>query len=329
MTVIWTHCLENAPRRVNHASASVDDQIYSFGGYCTGENYSTRIPIIIHSLNIITMEWHEVQHGFETSEEDVPFNRYGHTVVSNDNLIFLWGGRNDQRSCNVLYVFNAYTQTWSRPKVTGIKPAARDGHSATVSNGKMYIFGGFEDDIDRFSQDVHSLDLKTLTWEFVITRGNPPSWRDFHTLSCIGNKLYVFGGRSDHEGPFHTSREIYDDNLYSLDLSSKTWEKIAIHPDSFHCSPVGRRSHSAFVFKGMLYIFGGFNSIRKEHFNDMHRFDPETKTWSPVTTQGRAPCARRRQSCCLTGTKLYLFGGTRLVLKTFHFECFFKSVIEH
>lgn len=311
MTVIWTHCLENAPRRVNHASASVDDRIFSFGGYCTGENYTTRIPIIIHCLNTVTMEWHEVQHGYETCEEDVPFNRYGHTVVSDGHLVYLWGGRNDQRSCNVLFVFNAYSQTWSRPAVRGIKPAARDGHSATISNGKMYIFGGFEDDIDRFSQDIHVLNLQTFSWDFVLTRGIPPSWRDFHTLSCIGDKLYVFGGRSDNEGPFHTSREIYDDSLYSFDQKTSTWEKVRINPACISTGPVGRRSHSAIVFNNMLYVFGGFNSILKQHFNDLYRFNPETSEWTVVQTQGKAPCPRRRQSCCLIGSKLFLFGGTR------------------
>lgn len=35
--------------------------------------------------------------------------------------------------------------TWSRPTVHGVKPGARDGHSACVINNKMYIFGGYEE----------------------------------------------------------------------------------------------------------------------------------------------------------------------------------------
>ena len=47
----WTAHLFGAPRRVNHAAAAVGDCIYSFGGYCTGENYEDPKPIDIHIFN--------------------------------------------------------------------------------------------------------------------------------------------------------------------------------------------------------------------------------------------------------------------------------------
>lgn len=55
------------------------------------------------------------------------------------------------------------------------------------------------------------------------------------------------------------------------------------------------------------------------HYNDLWVLDPCTNAWSEVKTQvvcdngsgiGIGPSARRRQSCCLIGSKLYLFGGT-------------------
>ena len=36
----------------------------------------------------------------------------------------------------------------------------------------------------------------------------------------------------------------------------------------------------------------------------------ETRQWSIVFTDGKGPCARRRQCCCVVGSKVYLFGGT-------------------
>ena len=36
----------------------------------------------------------------------------------------------------------------------------------------------------------------------------------------------------------------------------------------------------------------------------------ETRRWSIVHTDGKGPCARRRQCCCVVGSKVYLFGGT-------------------
>lgn len=37
--------------RVNHAAVTVGQTVYSFGGYCTDENYAELRPIDIHILN--------------------------------------------------------------------------------------------------------------------------------------------------------------------------------------------------------------------------------------------------------------------------------------
>ena len=91
--------------------------------------------------------------------------RYGHTVIAWGDAIYLFGGRNDEAACNVLYRsfavpniiqgvflvwkpilnkcdslnseklfcrFDTNTFTWSRPKVFGDIPGERDGHSACV-----------------------------------------------------------------------------------------------------------------------------------------------------------------------------------------------------
>ena len=47
----WTVHLEGGPRRVNHAAVAVGDKIYTFGGYCTGEDYQTTRPMDVHVLN--------------------------------------------------------------------------------------------------------------------------------------------------------------------------------------------------------------------------------------------------------------------------------------
>lgn len=61
------------------------------------------------------------------------------------------------------------TNTWSIPSTTGRPPLAADGHSACVINDHMYIFGGFQDDTEKFGQTVHKLNLITHVWEEVET----------------------------------------------------------------------------------------------------------------------------------------------------------------
>jgi len=37
--------------------------------------------------------------------------------------------------------------SWSRPAVKGRPPAARDGHTACVIDSRIYIFGGYEEEV--------------------------------------------------------------------------------------------------------------------------------------------------------------------------------------
>lgn len=54
--------------------------------------------------------------------------------------------------------------------VHGEIPGARDGHSACIIGSCMYIFGGYENDENEFSQDVYVLNLSTMEWKYVRTK---------------------------------------------------------------------------------------------------------------------------------------------------------------
>ncbi|GLH07303.1 hypothetical protein R5R35_003214 [Gryllus longicercus] len=304
----WTVHLEGGPRRVNHAAVVVGDKIYSFGGYCTGENYHKRRPIDVHVLNTANYRWTALPLPEYGGDQflSVPYQRYGHTAVAYEDKIYIWGGRNDEYACNTLFCFDTVTLKWTCPEVTGPIPGARDGHSACIIDHCMYIFGGFEEYIDRFSQDVHALDFRTMKWRFVYTRGDPPSYRDFHSASAIGSNMYIFGGRGDLNGPFHSQEEHYCPDIMYLDTITGRWHR----PATSGRVPVGRRSHSAFVHREYLYVFGGYNGLWDEHYNDLHRFSPERNEWELVQTLGTSPSPRRRQSCLVVGEKVFLFGGT-------------------
>ena len=53
----WTVCLEGGPRRVNHAAVAIEYNIYSFGGYCTGDDFENTQPMDIHILNCGELRW--------------------------------------------------------------------------------------------------------------------------------------------------------------------------------------------------------------------------------------------------------------------------------
>jgi alkylated DNA repair dioxygenase AlkB len=68
---------------VNHAAVSIGDYIYSFGGYCSGEDYRLTRPMDVHMLNTNNLRWSLLP----TTKEKypaVPFQRYGELLIGFD-----------------------------------------------------------------------------------------------------------------------------------------------------------------------------------------------------------------------------------------------------
>lgn len=306
----WTLEFDGGPRRVNHASVSVRERcVFSFGGYCTGDEYAKLDKMDIHIFDLKILEW--IQLKMPNVEDDdyefVPYMRYGHTASAIGDKVYVFGGRNDKNgACNKIFCFDTSTFRWSAPAVSGHIPPARDGHSACVIGKKIYIFGGYVQRSECFSKDVYVLDTTTMTWSHPRVNGEPASWRDFHTATAIGRYMYIFGGRGDMLGQYHSNQEIYDNQVVVFDTETYSWHWIITNG----VSPIGRRSHSAVPYGQCIYIFGGYNGLEQKHYGDMYKFDTETRQWSKVNIPGNSPCPRRRHCCCFLDDKAVVFGGT-------------------
>ncbi|XP_060844195.1 kelch domain-containing protein 3 [Rhopalosiphum padi] len=308
----WTVHMYGGPRRVNHAAVAIGTSIFTFGGYCSGVDYKSFKPIDIHVLDTEKLKWWKLELNDDQDCKCVPFQRYGHTAVALGSNIYLWGGRNDNEVCNTLYCFNTITLKWTKPTVYGNVPVPRDGHSACIIQNCMYIFGGFQEHPSLFASDLYMLNFHSMVWSIVKTKGHPPSYRDFHTATAIDNKMYIFGGRGDWHAPRQTEKDKYCSNIYYLDTSTKKWIRPKIHGTK----PIARRSHSAFVYNGFLYIFGGFNKNKDLHFHDINRYDPVSSTWMKILPKGTPPCARRRQICQVVNDRVFISGGTSPLFPT-------------
>lgn len=80
----------------------------------------------------------------------------------------------------------------------------------------------------------------------IYIQGVSPVSRDFHTASAIGNRMYIFGGRSTNEeiinGPVNS--EFYCNKIMYLNTDTMKW----CTPSTLGYPPCGRRSHSAGQF---------------------------------------------------------------------------------
>ena len=108
------------------------------------------------------------------------------------------------------------------------------------------------------------------------SQGIPARWRDFHSATIIGTKMFVFGGRADRFGPFHSNNEIYCNKIRVFDTETNCW----LSTPSTQPLPEGRRSHSAcktqtqkitmmnnFVINSWKKFFSFWSEVSKKQFS--------------------------------------------------------------
>ncbi|KAF9930433.1 Negative regulator of mitotic exit [Linnemannia zychae] len=82
------------------------------------------------------------------------------------------------------------------------------------------------------------------------------------------------------------------------------WEVIEAQTES----PPARSGHSAAVYDGKIYIFGGADA--DYFYNDIWCFDTRALTWTPIPASGYLPTGRHGHSCTIVDGILYIFGGS-------------------
>lgn len=184
-------------------------------------------------------------------------------------------------------------------------PGNRWGHTCnSIRGGKLvYVFGGYGQDNCQ-TNDVFVFDTARQTWSKPMVKGNPPSPRDSHSCTTVGNNLFVFGG-TDGRDPLK--------DLHILDTGSNTW----ISPSFRGEGPEAREGHSAALVGKRLFIFGGCgksqessnDSSNEVYFNDIYILDTETLVWRRAMTSGKQPSPRDSHSCSSWKNKLIVVAG--------------------
>jgi N-acetylneuraminic acid mutarotase len=137
---------------------------------------------------------------------------------------------------------------WQRQHISsGPSPPPRSGHCACALGDKsMFVFGGNTTQVS--FNDLWELSISTSTWSQVrVSSGVSPSGRVGHTLTALGSRLLLLGGReyaTNHFDPF----------LHSFNIRSKTWSAVPLRGGNSV-----RTGHCATVHAGRLLVFGGLN----------------------------------------------------------------------
>jgi N-acetylneuraminic acid mutarotase len=138
-------------------------------------------------------------------------------------------------------------------------------------------------------------------WKELKPTGDIPTGRIGHTAVCNAEKgcLYVWGGVN--ETADRGSR--YMDDLFRFDIGTSTWHTVATNGEK----PCARAFHTAVLYRGLMYIFGGCNG--KGRFNRIFRMDPETGSCAILNTSGDPPTTRYCHTAVQYQASMIVFGG--------------------
>ncbi|XP_057423430.1 PWWP domain-containing protein 1-like isoform X2 [Lotus japonicus] len=196
-------------------------------------------------------------------------------------------------------VFDPKVATWSTLKTYGKPPVSRGGQSVTLVGNGLVIFGG-QDAKRTLLNDLHILDLESMTWDEIDAVGVPPSPRSDHAAAVhVERYLLIFGGGS------HAT--CYND-LHVLDLQTMEWSR----PTQLGEIPTARAGHAGVTVGENWFIVGGGDN--KSGVSETVVLNMSTLTWSVVTSvQGRVPVASEGLSLVVSsydgGDLLVSFGG--------------------
>jgi len=127
-------------------------------------------------------------------------------------------------------------------------PVELASHSAILHGNHLVLFGGTGVPFgEAASNQLHACHLPTLEWSHIFCTGQLPICIYGHTMTVVGNSLYVFGGTTGWE---------YNSDLHRLDLRSFVWDLVEVSG----VRPDGRYRHEVASVGREMFVFGGGRS---------------------------------------------------------------------
>ncbi|KAK3778992.1 hypothetical protein RRG08_034250 [Elysia crispata] len=233
--------------------------IYVYGGSKNAKWFHD-----VHMFDLDEQKWTLVK-----TEGKAPTRAY-HSSTLHRHELWVFGGvfpcpDPQPDGCdNEIHIFSPVDQSWYKPIVMGEKPRPRSGHSATLINDMLVIFGGW--DFPYCYNDLFVLDLTTVEWSEPKILGKPPKPRSWHaSVAVANNRIFVHGGY-DGYNPLH--------DAHIFDYYNKTWQELVLEN-----APSARAGHTCLRLysdyenteEDEVLIFGGGDNDG-HYFSDMLSF---------------------------------------------------------
>mmetsp|Transcript_19854 Transcript_19854/g.64594 ORF Transcript_19854/g.64594 Transcript_19854/m.64594 type:complete len:632 (+) Transcript_19854:58-1953(+) len=189
--------------------------------------------------------------------------------------------------------------TRSRHRLKGDVPMDREENTLNHMGSKLLVLYGGLVRGESGGGELCTANLDTMTWERASSamgsnKQGLGSGRASHSATVVGkNKLVVFGGR----------RQALLNDVHVLNTDTMKFHTPAVKGS---CPP--RELHGSCAVREKIFVFGGSSNVLH---SDLYSLDFETMQWTPTTTYGIAPSARRGHALCASdeGHKLWVIGG--------------------
>ncbi|KAM8967356.1 kelch-like protein 40 [Pelodytes ibericus] len=186
-----------------------ENSIYLIGGKELKEGEQTLDSVLCYDRP--SFKWGE--------SDPLPYEVYGHTVVSHDNLVYVIGGKgNDKKCLNRVCVYNPKKFEWK--DLAPIK-TARSLFGATLHKGKIFIAGGVTD--TGLTNTIEVYDIKSNKWEAF---SDFPQERSSLSLVSMEGTLYAIGGFATLENESEELVPTELNDIWRYNEEEKKWEGI-------------------------------------------------------------------------------------------------------
>ncbi|CEG48058.1 Kelch repeat-containing proteins [Plasmopara halstedii] len=265
--MLWEPLRPAGPAVKNHTATAISaHELLVFGGYDGRRNHNA-----LHLLDVRRRTWRELSH--ETRGR-APAGRNGHTATLAERKLFILGGwlGSGPLAAADLHVLHLNTLTWEQPELTAtLGPCNMHTADYVHHLRSILVFRG--GDGREYLNDLHALQIDSMMWTSVRTRGRAPAPRANHSSALVGNNLLVFGGWD--------GRQRLND-IHVLDTRNMTWSGVAdeFKVDTRHyvAPPLPRAGMTMVRHKNRLFIFGGSGPSAK-CYDDLHVYDPSKHQW--------------------------------------------------
>ena len=259
--------------RAQHVALSIVkkekiEKVWYFGGH---HSPSSRLNDTWYFV-VKEMGWQRVgadpdQTTNQESSIGAPAPRANTAACLYEDKIYLFGGHGGHNflrtAFNDLYTFDLETDTWAKLEYKNNAPEGRGGHSIFASDEKIFIYGGWNSEM-QFT-NIFIFDLEKHEWNDSDVSNGVPRWNHGSVLveAIPTRKFFIFGGEclEYNEGTARAFGEYVNTSCY-LDLGSIRWTTYASDPEIFDNIP-SPREYAAMSYDERdrkILIYGGWNN---------------------------------------------------------------------